>query len=315
MLDPNTNPHEHPFLFNNRADDDEIKSDTTTNYDSWHSVNYASRAPQKTTKKYGNHSMGGRINVDNTTAAGDESDSPPLRKTTSRVKNYRSLSPASKKQAIARGQRELMEMVKNMPESCYELSLKDLVEHKYRPMGGEEEEDRNQYRGQEEEYDDRSTENLVRRGNGNGNENEMKKNGERKKLVMRSGSIDSGGFLLKMVLPISLGGKKKNNKSVKEKGECLVVDANSNNMSAKVSPKPQGLDGSVKVVGGDNEWWKMKRFSVSERSESGVSSINSGSRKSSGSGSSSSCSSRSSSRRKSSGCWSFILLKKNKRRD
>ncbi|TQD70920.1 hypothetical protein C1H46_043545 [Malus baccata] len=240
--------------------------------------------------------MGGRINVDNTTAAGDESDSPPLRKTTSRVKNCRSLSPASKKQAIARGQRELMEMVKNMPESCYELSLKDLVEHKYRPMGGEEEEDRNQYRGQEEEYDDRSTENLVRRGNGIGNENEMKKNGERKKQVMRSGSIDSGGFLLKMVLPISLGGKKKNNKSVKEKGECLVVDANSNNMSAKVSPKPQGLDGSVKVVGGDNEWWKMKRFSVSERSESGVSSINSGSRKSSGSGSSSSCSSRSNSR-------------------
>lgn len=42
---------------------------------------------------------------------------------------YRSLSPASRIQAITRGQKELMEMVRNMPESSYELSLKDLVEH------------------------------------------------------------------------------------------------------------------------------------------------------------------------------------------
>ncbi|KAM1001947.1 hypothetical protein ACFX2C_002429 [Malus domestica] len=314
MLDPNTNTHEHPFLFNSSADD-QIKGDTTT-YDSWQAVNYASRA-QKTAQNYANYrswnSMDARINVETTPAAPfDESNSPPLWKTTNRVNNYRSLSPTSRTQAIARGQREMMEMVKNMPEPCYELSLKDLVEHKYRTMGGEEED-----RDQEEEDDNRSTENLmIRRGNGNGSVNERKNNGERKKMVMRSGSIDSGGFLLKMVLPISLGGKKKNNKSIKKKGECLAVGANSNNLSAKVSPKPQGVDGSVKGVGVDNEWWKMKRVSVSERSESGVSSINSGSMKSSGSSSSSSShSSRSNSRRKSSGCWSFIMFKKNKRKD
>ncbi|KAK4429591.1 hypothetical protein Salat_1259700 [Sesamum alatum] len=44
--------------------------------------------------------------------------------------NHRSLSPDSRAQAIARGQWELMEMVKNMPESSYELTLKDLVEHR-----------------------------------------------------------------------------------------------------------------------------------------------------------------------------------------
>ncbi|CAA0813401.1 embryo defective 2170 [Striga hermonthica] len=35
----------------------------------------------------------------------------------------------SRRKAIANGQRELMEMVKNMPESSYKLSLRDLVEH------------------------------------------------------------------------------------------------------------------------------------------------------------------------------------------
>ncbi|KAL6511982.1 hypothetical protein OROGR_021579 [Orobanche gracilis] len=41
----------------------------------------------------------------------------------------RTSSLDSRAQAIARGQWELMEMVRNMPESSYELSLKDLVEN------------------------------------------------------------------------------------------------------------------------------------------------------------------------------------------
>ncbi|TXG53070.1 hypothetical protein EZV62_022239 [Acer yangbiense] len=68
---------------------------------------------------------------------GDDSGvcSPPLWRTSPnsspqhRKNHYRSLSPSSRTQAIARGQRELMEMVGRMPESCYELSMKDLVEH------------------------------------------------------------------------------------------------------------------------------------------------------------------------------------------
>lgn len=53
--------------------------------------------------------------------------SPPLWETTAKT-DYKYLSPNSKSQAIARGQWELMEMVKAMPESSYELSLKDLVQ-------------------------------------------------------------------------------------------------------------------------------------------------------------------------------------------
>ncbi|KAI4320545.1 hypothetical protein MLD38_034014 [Melastoma candidum] len=41
---------------------------------------------------------------------------------------YCSLSPASRTQAILRGQRELMEFVRNLPETSYELSLKDFVD-------------------------------------------------------------------------------------------------------------------------------------------------------------------------------------------
>ncbi|PQQ00617.1 uncharacterized protein Pyn_34808 [Prunus yedoensis var. nudiflora] len=329
MFDPNANPHEHPFLFNSGTE--KITSDTS--HDTWQAVNYAPGA-QKTAQNYANYrswnSMGARIN-EGASTDDDEYDSgvcsPPLWKTTSRVNNYRNLSPASRTQAIARGQRELMEMVKNMPESCYELSLKDLVEYK-KPMVNEEDD-----QDQNEEEGDKSTEVLVRRGNLNEEGNSKKKKSEKKKLVMRSGSIDSGGFLLKMVFPISLGYNKKNmnkisnnnnNNNKMKKSDSMVVGTNSNNStSAKVSPKPQGqgqgqrVDGSVKG-GVESEWWKMKRLSVSERSESGVSSINSGSRKSSGSSSISSSSTRSissSSRRKKGGCWSFVMLKKNKRRD
>ncbi|KAL7155801.1 hypothetical protein ABFS83_03G099900 [Erythranthe nasuta] len=69
-----------------------------------------------------------------------EVSSPPLWKNNSspshpllrRHSHRRSLSEKSRAETIARGQWELMEMVRNMPESSYELSLKDLVEHRYR---------------------------------------------------------------------------------------------------------------------------------------------------------------------------------------
>uniref|UniRef100_A0A2N9J7U0 Uncharacterized protein n=1 Tax=Fagus sylvatica TaxID=28930 RepID=A0A2N9J7U0_FAGSY len=38
------------------------------------------------------------------------------------------LSPTSRRKAIADGRRQLMEMIKDMPESSYELSLKDIVD-------------------------------------------------------------------------------------------------------------------------------------------------------------------------------------------
>ncbi|XP_038692899.1 uncharacterized protein LOC119990845 [Tripterygium wilfordii] len=41
--------------------------------------------------------------------------------------HFSSISPKSRMRALAEGRKELMEMIANMPESSYELSLKDIV--------------------------------------------------------------------------------------------------------------------------------------------------------------------------------------------
>ncbi|KAK6264037.1 hypothetical protein SCA6_019471 [Theobroma cacao] len=41
------------------------------------------------------------------------------------------LSPATQTQAIEEGRKELMEMIRNMPEFSYELSLKDMVDEQH----------------------------------------------------------------------------------------------------------------------------------------------------------------------------------------
>ncbi|CAI9778061.1 unnamed protein product [Fraxinus pennsylvanica] len=115
--------------------------------------------------------------------------------------NYRAFSPNSRTQAIARGQWELMEMVKNMPESSYELSLKDLVEH---------------HRIETQDQEERL--NKERNHGIQGLHQRAKKN----EKMSRKGSFDNRGLFLKMSFPISLKTKKKNN----------VVN--------KVLPKPEG---------------------------------------------------------------------------
>ncbi|KAL3641722.1 hypothetical protein CASFOL_012537 [Castilleja foliolosa] len=97
------------------------------------------------------------------------------------------LSPNSRTKAIARGQRELMEMVKNMPESSYELSLKDLVEHHHKIAGPQV-----QNIGKNQILQKRAVFVKVKR-------QESKKNG----------SFEEKGLFLKMgFLPFNLGSKK-----------------------------------------------------------------------------------------------------------
>ncbi|KAE8685681.1 putative Tetratricopeptide repeat (TPR)-like superfamily protein [Hibiscus syriacus] len=170
--------------------------------------------------------------------------SPPLWKTTPRREmtiDYRCLSPSSRTQAIARGQRELMEMVSKMPESCYELTLKDLVEHRA-------------------VVDDQKQESFGSNSMENHKYKKERQNSQKQK-IHRSGSLDNGGLLLKMVFPFSLGSKKKK-KMVKKKNDCNI----SNN--SEVSPKITVADVS------DNDWWKNR--SGSSESDGGVSTINSG---------------------------------------
>ncbi|KAJ6412594.1 hypothetical protein OIU84_005608 [Salix udensis] len=229
--------------------------------------------------------------------------SPPLWRTSPprsprQLRNhYRNLSPSSRTQAIARGQKELMEMVSRMPEGCYELSLKDIVEQ---PMAvtdvkeGSLSEDRSIINQRDMHILRREREKKT-----------MKKRFEKKVQTKRSGSTINEGFLLKMVFPISFGSrKKKQNNS----GNPPII--NSSFKDGRVSPRPLLYDnGSEKSV--DEEWWNNK-FPESRDSESGtgLSSSNSGSSKSSGSSSRSS--SRNSTRNGRGGCWSFIFAKKGK---
>ncbi|KAI8014637.1 hypothetical protein LOK49_LG05G02566 [Camellia lanceoleosa] len=249
MFDPKTelagnhvhsfNPTEHP----------------NDSYDSWGTMNFDPTA-RKTPQNYENHrnwnGEGVQFRPENME---DETGvcSPPLWRTsqpTSPVhtchpqKNYRYLSPNSKAQAIARGQWELMEMMNNMPESCYDLSLKDIVEHPTRlePQAEECLVDEKKF-GRVKE--------IKRQGS---------KKSEKKEKMMRSRSTDNGGLLIKVVFPISFGSKKKKKNSD--------------------SPKPEASDKSFTAVG--KEWWK-KRFTVSRESECGGRSRNSGSPGSSGS--------------------------------
>ncbi|KAL5843902.1 hypothetical protein ACOSQ4_009860 [Xanthoceras sorbifolium] len=153
--------------------------------------------------------------------------SPPLWRTSPTASpqhqknHYRSLSPSSRTQAIARGQRELMEMVSRMPESCYELSMKDLVEQPIIEMK------------QESFREEKSDKNK--------NEKKKKKNKKDVQMLKRSGSLDNERFLLKMVFPVYMGSKKNSKKR---------IDSLSNSNISKITPKSTVCDGS------DKEWWK-----------------------------------------------------------
>ncbi|KAG6784100.1 hypothetical protein POTOM_009785 [Populus tomentosa] len=173
--------------------------------------------------------------------------SPPLWRTSPprspqhRRNHYRSLSPSSRAQAIARGQKELTEMVSRMPEGCYELSLRDLVEQ---PMVVDD------------VKEESISEDMLRRGK------EKKKKIEKKVQMNRSGSINNEGFLLKMVFPFSFGSRKK------KKNIISPQTINNSSKDGRVSPKPFLFDnGSEKTV--DEEWWKNK-FRQSKDSENGA---------------------------------------------
>lgn len=104
------------------------------------------------------------------------------------------LSPTSRLRAIVDGRREMMEMIKNMPESSYELTLKDIVDDKEEVEEKEEEE-----RGK----DKRESRSI-----------------HKSKQICRSESMESEVFLIKMFLPVSLSFKNKKKKKAKQR-KCV----------------------------------------------------------------------------------------------
>ncbi|KAK9757479.1 hypothetical protein RND81_01G165000 [Saponaria officinalis] len=185
--------------------------------------------------------------------------------------HQQNVSQSSRTQAIAKGRRELMDMVRDLPESFYELSLKDIVDKKAEF-------------GVQKVVVEIPEEKKVGVGKETGS-SKVKKSGkkvkksESKKKILRSRSVDNGRFLLRTsVFPI-FSGSRKNKKRL----------GGSN--SFKIAPMPKQnptSTGSMKAV--EKDWWRRKSC-ISSESEDGNGLAN----KSDSSGSSGSSSSRSSS--------------------
>ncbi|XVF58805.1 hypothetical protein PTKIN_Ptkin07bG0095700 [Pterospermum kingtungense] len=92
----------------------------------------------------------------------------------------------SRRQAIEEGRKELMEMICKMPESCYELSLKDLVDHEQHKVKAVPEEKGFRF------------------------ETETQTKKKRKACpISTTASMEANSFLIKMIFPTSLSFKKK----------------------------------------------------------------------------------------------------------
>ncbi|KAG6657311.1 hypothetical protein I3843_04G075300 [Carya illinoinensis] len=137
------------------------------------------------------------------------------------------LSSTSRKKAIAEGRRQLMEMVQDMPESCFELSLKDILDEQH-------------ISGVQEVIIEKSgfhldTEPQMKRQNKKKNKGITKAS-----RVSTIRSMDNKTFLLNMFFPTSLALKMKS-----KAGNC-----------SEVSPSPSFEDSKHHIY---KDWW-MKRF-------------------------------------------------------
>ncbi|XP_038989449.1 uncharacterized protein LOC120113032 [Phoenix dactylifera] len=167
----------------------------------------------------------------------------------------RFLYPTPQAQVIAGYRQEMLNMVRDMPETAYELSLRDLVEPPRMARAAHE----TLVRGRELPKDKTKKEKDRK---------EKTKKGMRR--MSRSDSMDTGGFLLKMFLPSSLTTKRK---SIGGSGTC-----------AKVSPKPMLVEGEK---GGlekstDRDWWRKNALEEKGSSSGSSSDSSSRSRKISG---------------------------------
>ncbi|PPS12181.1 hypothetical protein GOBAR_AA08465 [Gossypium barbadense] len=137
------------------------------------------------------------------------------------------ISPTRRRQMIEEGRKELMEMIRNMPESSYELSLKDLVD--------------------KQNSSETVKEKVVLEEKGFRLETEIRTKKRTAKAKAKTGSLsrtasmETDRLLLKMFFPSHLSFKKK---SMAEN-------------SSKVSPSPS-CEGSEMPV--DKQWWIKRIF-------------------------------------------------------
>lgn len=142
---------------------------------------------------------------------------------------YSNLSPTRRRQMIEEGRKELMEMIRNMPESSYELSLKDLVDKQ----------NSSEMVKEKVVLEDKSfrLETEIRTKRRTAKAKAKAKTGS----LSRTASMETDRLLLKMFFPRRLSYRKK---SMAEN-------------SSKVSPNPS-CEGSEKPV--DKQWWIKRIF-------------------------------------------------------
>lgn len=230
---------------------------------------------------------------------------------------FRNSPPSLRVQAIARGQKELMEMVKSMPESSYELSLKDLVDHQ--KVGFLEDDEivvdqeksgfiTNKKQGSVKKQASVRKKASVRK------QPSLKK--VEKKIARTASNMSEGnnnpGLFLKMVFPMPFGGSTKKQVPKSPQGKAKTKE----NPYAKVSTKhvDDNLNDKSSKSGDQKLWWQRRYSLVSDDSESGglSSNVSSGSSGSSGSNDSS-ISNKSTTRKKGGllrGCSPFHLNRK-----
>ncbi|XP_021718151.1 uncharacterized protein LOC110685906 [Chenopodium quinoa] len=218
----------------------------------------------------------------NPTSVKSAVNSPP-NPTSLNQQQYQMMSPSSRTQAIAKGRKELMDMVRDLPESYYELSLRDIVDQK--PELQMQKEKEKEIQIPEEKKPNKETTKAKETKKQKKSSSKKVKKSESKKKMVRSRSVDNGKFLLKTsVFPILGTRKSKKNLTAAS--------------SFKVAPMPKADSSSAgpgKV--GEKDWWKRKSCISSESENSnGLNSHSISSRSSSSSSRSNSSNGRRSNR-------------------
>ena len=167
--------------------------------------------------------------------------------------HYSNLSPNSRRRVIVDGRKELMKMIENMPESSYELSLKDIVDEQ---RSSEEDEEETSV-AKDESSDFKGETHQIRKLKQRKNRN------TERGPITRTGSMESEMFLIKMFFPTSLGTKKKTKAGNPSRVPCLK--------SPKQSENDMEKDWSIKgffVAGGSKSICRSSTSGSSSSSDS-----------------------------------------------
>ncbi|XP_011031166.1 PREDICTED: uncharacterized protein LOC105130382 [Populus euphratica] len=116
--------------------------------------------------------------------------------------HYSNISPSSRLQVMAEGRRKLMEIIHSMPESSYELSLKDIVDEQQISEGAQDEMPK-----QRTTSDFKSEAQIIKK-----QKTKKTKSFSKSGNISRSRSMEKENFLIKMFIPTSLSFKIRDNK-------------------------------------------------------------------------------------------------------